>query len=116
MDLTDADTSADWIQGDVGKTNSSAVRDCIAPYVGKIIMLPTYDSTQLQGTNAEYHITGFTFWRFLDFDANPHIDNLRASFVGYGPARVDMDYNGPPCNAALDNACQQYSFFLSLIR
>ena len=79
------------------------------------MLLPTYDTTRLSGSNAEFHITGFTFWRLLDFDANPHIDNLKASFVGYGPARVGTNYSGPPCNAATDSACQQYSFFLGLI-
>ena len=115
MDLADLNLSDDWIIGDVGKTNSSAVRDCLLPYKGKVVLLPTYDLTGLQGSNAEFHITGFTFWRLLAFDANPHIDNLRASFIGYGPARVSADYNGPPCNAAVDNTCQQYSFFIGLV-
>jgi hypothetical protein len=115
MDLGDADTEADWIEGDVGKTNSNAVRDCLLPYKGRIVLLPTYDVTRLSGTNAQYHITGFTYWRLIDFDANPHIDNLKATFVGYGPARVGQRYAGPPCNAATDGGCDQYSFFLGLI-
>jgi hypothetical protein len=115
MDLADADTEADWIEGDVGKTNSNAVRDCLLPYKGRIILLPTYDQTRLTGSNAEYHITGFTFWRLLDFEANPHIDNLKATFIGTGPARVGQNYSGPPCNADLDAGCDRYSFFLGLI-
>ena len=115
MDLADANPLDDWIIGDVGKTNSIAVRDCLAQWKGHIVLLPTYDVTQLQGSNAEFHITGFTSWRLLDFEANPHIDNLKASFVGYGPVRVGMNYSGPPCNAAADAACAQYSFFLGLV-
>jgi hypothetical protein len=115
MDLTDADTSDDWIEGDVGKSNSSSVRDCLALHKGHVVLLPTYDVTQGQGSNTDFHITGFTFWRLLDFEANPAIDNLKASFVGYGAARVGMNYGGPPCNAALDSACGQYSFFLGLV-
>lgn len=116
IDLTDADTTDDWIEGDNGKSNSTDVRDCLTGYVGRIILLPTYDVTQgLGGSLIDYHITGFTFWRLLDFEANPFIDNLRATFMGYGPARVSQDYNGPPCNAAVDAACQQYSFFIGLV-
>jgi hypothetical protein len=116
MDLADADTEADWIYGDVGKTNSSAVRDCLLPYKGRIVIFPTYDTTRAQGSNAQYHITGFTYWRLLDFEANPHIDNIKATFVGYGPARVGQNYSGPPCNASTDVGCSRYSFFLGLIQ
>jgi hypothetical protein len=115
MDLADANLADDWIIGDVGKTNSDAVRDCLLPYKGQIIIFPTYDVTQLSGSNAEFHITGFTFWRLLGFDANPHIDNIRATFVGNGPARVGQNYGGPPCNAATDATCGRYSFFLGLV-
>ncbi|MGD8485962.1 MAG: Tad domain-containing protein [Chloroflexota bacterium] len=115
MDLADADTEADWIVGDVGKTNSSAVRDCLLAYKGQIIVLPTYDATRLQGSNAQFHITGFTYWRLLDFEANPHIDNIKATFIDTGPGQVGAEYAGPPCNATTDTSCDRYSFFLGLI-
>jgi Flp pilus assembly protein TadG len=115
IDLGDANDADDWIFGDTGKTNSNDVRDCLTQWKGEVVLLPTYDVVQNYGSNAEYHITGFTIWRLIDFEATPHIDNIKAVFMGVGPVRVGANYNGPPCNAAVDPACQEYSFFIGLV-
>jgi hypothetical protein len=106
-----------WIEGDTGKTNANDVRECLAKWIGRTVLLPLWsESVDGNGNSATFKITGFAFFQLLGFDANPAIDNLKGQFKEYGPMSIGKNYGGPPCDPADGGTCLSQSYFLGLIR
>ena len=75
-----------WFPVDPGKSNASAVRDCLDGWIssGATVLVPIYDLVEGNGNNAKYHITGVAAF-ILTSRQQPAIDNIQGTFVKYYP-------------------------------
>lgn len=59
-DTSDTSLNAgDWIQSSSGTINSDDVRDSMNSLIGRIVLLPVYDSIDQAGSNGRYHVHSF---------------------------------------------------------
>jgi hypothetical protein len=103
-----------WIDGDVGKTNSSNVRACLQRHVGQIVVLPLWDQVQGQGNNTEFRVIGVAAFRLKQFTSNPAIDHLQGYFERI-VSMIDVpgNYGSPPCDPAEPGCTSQSPFPVS---
>ena len=75
-----------WFPVDPGKTNASAVRDCLDGWIasGATILVPIYDLVEGPGNGAQYHITGVAAF-ILTSREQPAVDDIQGTFVKYYP-------------------------------
>lgn len=100
-----------WVTGDPGKSNSSAVRDCVDSWIdsGATVLIPTWDQVTGTGNNTQFRITGLAAMVIID-KGQPAIDAIIARFVEYYPLpSIEAGYGGPPVPG-------QGVFFLGLVR
>jgi len=50
-----------------GNPGSSGPKDCLGPQVGKVVLVPVFDSTTGTGTNTIYSIVGFVAYRIAGY-------------------------------------------------
>ena len=100
-----------WVIGDPGKSNSTAVRDCLDTWIRDrtTVLIPTWDQVVGQGNLFEFRITGMVAV-VVTGHGQPGIDSITARFVEYYPLpSIDAGYGGPPVPGA-------GVFFLGLVR
>jgi hypothetical protein len=73
-----------WFPGDPGKTNSSAVRDCLQSWVGRVALIPVVDQVTGEGANTKYHVIAIAAFTITGF-SQPAVDQINGRFEGTLP-------------------------------
>ena len=88
--------------GDPGKSNSSAVRDCLKQWVGRVALIPIVDQVTDNGNGAKYHIVAIAAFTITGF-SQPAVDQINGRFEGTLPysegATVPGGVTAPPSPA-----------------
>jgi LruC domain-containing protein len=72
----------DWIRGNTGISNSSAVRSNLNKLMNYDIVVPVWDSCTGSGANAKYHTYAFAKVRITDY-VLPGQNRITATYLGY---------------------------------
>lgn len=75
-----------WFPGDPGKTNSSAVRDCLQQLVARKepVLVPIVDKVTDTGNKTQYHIVAIAAFTITGF-SQPAVDQINGRFEGTLP-------------------------------
>jgi hypothetical protein len=76
-------TVGDWVQGAPGKMNANHVRNAIDDLIGVPIVVPLWSDTRKQGSQFDYHVTGFATIELTDYKLN-------------GNSYISFEYLGTP--------------------
>jgi Flp pilus assembly protein TadG len=94
-------TLAASFAGDPGKTNSSAVRDCLQQWVDRKepVLIPIVDAVTDSGSKVQYHIVAIAAFTITGF-SQPAVDQINGRFEGTIPfsegATVPGGVTAPP--------------------
>lgn len=101
-----------WFPIDPGKTNSSAVRNCLDKWItnGSTVLVPIYDLVEGGGNGGQYHVTGVAAFVITSRE-QPAVDNIQGYFVEYYPyANVPGGATAQPPDAG------DTTYFIGLVR
>ena len=115
MDLTDADPSDDWIEGDVGKTNSERRARLPGPIQGPVVLLPTYDTTQLAGLQRRIPYHRLHLLAPAGLRGQPGHRQSEGKLRRLRPRAGRDELLRPAVQRSSRQRLRQYSFFLGLV-